>query len=104
MIIRSWRCIASGENVVKYMAHFQYSVLPELRQLAGFQRGYILQKPAGDGVELTVLTFWESMDAIRGFAGDDVERAVVEPAAQAVLRSFDSRVTHYEVILDTDQL
>lgn len=41
---------------------------------------------------------WESMDAIRRFAGDEPERAVVEPEARAVLKTYDDFVSHYEVV------
>jgi hypothetical protein len=45
-----------------------------------------------------VITLWESMDAIRRFAGEDADRAVVEPEARAVLSEFDDGVRHYEVM------
>jgi hypothetical protein len=48
--------------------------------------------------EFLVITFWESMGAIRRFAGEDPERAVVEPEARAVLAEFDDVVLHYEVM------
>lgn len=101
MIARTWKCMASSENVEKYVEHFEQSVFPELNHLSGFQEAYILRHDLGDVVELTVMTLWESMDAIRSFAGANVENAVVEPAAQAVLRSFDEMVTHYEVVLNS---
>lgn len=47
--------------------------------------------------EFLVITLWDSMDAIRRFAGEDSERAVVEPEARAVLAEFDDFVRHYEV-------
>ena len=50
------------------------------------------------GVEFLVLTQWQSMDAIRGFAGTEVDKAVVEPVAAATLVEFDERVRHYEVV------
>jgi heme-degrading monooxygenase HmoA len=50
------------------------------------------------GVEFLVLTQWQSMDAIRGFAGTEVDKAVVEPGAAAALVEFDERVRHYEVV------
>lgn len=52
-------------------------------------------------MEIAVETRWESMDAVRGFAGEAVERAVVEPEARAFLRAFDEQVTHAEVAVDT---
>ena len=83
-----------------YVEHFQHSVLPELNQLQGFREAYILRRNQDDGVEITVITLWESMDAIRSFAGDNVETAVVAPAAQAILLRFDTTVTHFEVVVN----
>ena len=99
MIARTWKCIAAAENVPKYIAHFQHSVLPELRLISGYRAAYLMQRDLGDGVEITVMTLWDSLEAIRAFAGDALETAVVEPAAQAVLRSYDRTVTHSEVVL-----
>lgn len=101
MIARTWRCLTSHENVAHYVEHFEQSVFPELRTLKGFSEAFILRRPAGNAVELTVMTLWESMDAIRSFAGENAETAVVVPAAEAVLISFDSTVTHYDVILNS---
>lgn len=98
MIARVWRCIGADENVGRYVEHFEKSVLPELKQLSGFKEAYILRHTVADGVEITVMTLWESMDAIRSFAGDTIDNAVVEPAAQAVLKSFDKKVAHHEII------
>jgi hypothetical protein len=47
--------------------------------------------------DLTVITIWDSIDAVRGFAGDDLMRAVVEPEAQRMLANFDERVRLHEV-------
>lgn len=103
MIARIWRCIATADNVPRYIEHFEGAVLEELNALAGFETATILRREVETGVELTVMTFWASMDAIRRFAGEDAERAVVAPQAQAVLRSFDTTVTHYEVALTVER-
>lgn len=100
MIARVWKCRAESGKVRDYIEHFEQSVFPELSQITGYQGATILRRDLDDGVELTVITFWESMDAIRRFAGEQVEVAVVAPAAQAVLRSFDTTVTHYDVLLE----
>jgi heme-degrading monooxygenase HmoA len=55
-----------------------------------------------DEVEFLVLTLWESMEAIRAFAGDQPERAVVEPEARAALVRFETTVAHYEVLAAPD--
>jgi len=56
----------------------------------------VLRRIADDAIEVEVLTLWDSMGAIHEFAGDDAERAVVEPEARAALRGFDRRVQHFE--------
>lgn len=98
MIARVWRCLAAPDKANDYVEHFNHSVLPELHQIGGYQGAYLLRREVGDSVEITVMTLWESMDDIRTFAGENAEIAVVAPAAQAVLRSFDKTVTHYEVV------
>jgi heme-degrading monooxygenase HmoA len=57
-----------------------------------------MRREVGGSVEIRVLTLWASLDAIRAFAGADLTTAVVEPAAEAVLTSYDITVDLYEVI------
>jgi heme-degrading monooxygenase HmoA len=90
-------------NADAYPRHFRENVVPELRKLAGFLGADLSRRQLGDQIEFLVLTRWQSMDAIRGFAGADTERAVVEPAAIAVLVEFDSAVHHYVVIEEVAQ-
>ena len=99
MIVRSWKAKSLPGNVDAYTRHLRASVLPALRLIPGHKGAYLLKKGAGASVDLVVLTLWESMEAIRSFAGNSVEEAVVEPAAQAVLETFDRSVDHYEVVL-----
>jgi heme-degrading monooxygenase HmoA len=103
MIARVWRCTAAGDKAAHYIEHFNHGVLPELRQIDGYKGAYLLRRELDDGVEITVMTLWESMDTIRKFAGENVETAVVAPAAQAVLRSFDKTVTHHEIVMSPEQ-
>jgi heme-degrading monooxygenase HmoA len=98
MIARTWKATAEAEKVKDYVDHFEENVYPELQRIVGFQGAYVMQKPVDDGIEIQVMTLWESMDSIRTFAGDLVEQAVVEPEAQIVLRTFDMSVTHHEVL------
>jgi len=98
MIIREWRGRAEKANADAYPKHFRTNVVPELRHLSGFIGAHLSQRPLNDKIEYLVLTRWQSMDAIRGFAGKDVGKAVVEPGAVAALVDFDSNVQHYEVV------
>jgi heme-degrading monooxygenase HmoA len=98
MIIREWRGRASPDNMDAYPAHFTTHVLPELRNVPGFLGAHLSRRRHGDLVEFLVLTRWESLDAVKAFAGDDIGRAVVEPRAVAALVEFDPRVQHYDVL------
>jgi heme-degrading monooxygenase HmoA len=75
-------------------------VVPALRRLRGQRGVLVLRRRRGRMVEVTVLTFWRSRAALRAFAGPDLTRAVVEPAARAVLASYDRRVAHFELVVD----
>jgi heme-degrading monooxygenase HmoA len=102
MIIRRWSAIATPEGARGYEEHFRASVAPTLAGIAGYRGAYLLRRQVGDLVEITVLGRWDSLDAVRGFAGEDTSRAVVEPRAAEVLESYDAEVTHHEVVLVAD--
>jgi heme-degrading monooxygenase HmoA len=100
MIIREWRGRANSAMAGAYPKHFRENVVPELRRVPGFVGAHLSRRQIDGKTEFLVLTRWQSMDAIRTFAGTDVEKAVVEPGAVAALTEFDARVRHYEVIED----
>ena len=103
MIARRWTARATADGATAYVAFFERILVPQLAGLEGHRGALVSTRASGAGeasvVEITVLTFWESMEAIGRFAGAAPERAVVEPEARAVLLSFDDRVTHEEVAL-----
>lgn len=98
MVLRTWRCYASRSNAEAYPQHLLGTVRPKLEGLTGFQGIYLLSRQEAGEVEYSVLTLWDSMEAIRSFAGDEPNRAVVEPEAQAALLRFDAEVKHYQVL------
>ena len=98
MIIREWRGRAALTKAEDYPTHFRLVVLPELQKVAGFCGAHLAQRSVPDQIEFLVLTRWESMDAIRSFAGAEPERAVVESGAVAALTDFDGHVRHYDVL------
>ncbi len=91
---------ATPEKVRAYREHLSAVLLPELRKLQGFQGLDLCETPRGDRVELLVISRWESIAAIKAFAGAEPDRAVVEPGAKAVLAEYDDFVTNYEVTLE----
>lgn len=98
MILRMWTARATTEKSGEYIDHATKKIFPALRSIDGFRGAYLLRRTVEGVIELAVLTLWESMEAIRRFAGVKPERAVVEPEARAVLSSFDEVVTHFEVV------
>lgn len=102
MIIRRWSAMATPEGARDCEEHFRSSVAPTLAGMAGYRGAYLLRRSVGDLVEITVLGKWDSLDAVRGFAGQDTSRVVVEPRAVEVLVSYDAEATHHEVVLTED--
>ena len=98
MIIREWRGTAARSNAEAYPKHFRDNVVPELRLVPGFAGALLNRRELDDKAEFLVLTRWQSLDAIRAFAGADIEKAVVEPNAVATLIESDWTVRHYKVI------
>ena len=102
LTVRTWSATATGAGAGDYSRYFAGTLLPQLRELPGFAGAYLLRRDlVEDGtVELTAHTFWESPEAIRAFAGDDITVAIVEPEAQAMLLDFDRTAAHRSVVVD----
>jgi heme-degrading monooxygenase HmoA len=100
IVARSWTAHATPEGARAFVAHFRDSRAPRFAQLPGYLGASIAERPVGDLIELVVVTRWASAEAIRAFAGDDPERAVVEPVVRAMLVSFDERAAHRTVVLE----
>ncbi|MGA2980613.1 MAG: YciI-like protein [Terriglobales bacterium] len=98
MILRMWRGRATVEKSGEYVAHAKIKVFPALSAIEGHRGAYLLQRAVNGAAEFVVLTLWESMEAVRRFAGATSEKAVVEPEARAVLSAFDEYVAHFEVV------
>jgi heme-degrading monooxygenase HmoA len=101
LITRLWGARAAAAREQEYTGYFRQTVLPELRAVEGFLGAELLRQRGTGEVGFLVLTRWASMDAVRAFAGDNVETAVVHPQAAAMLIEFDRTVRHYEVVEET---
>ena len=65
--------------------------------MAGYKGAHLLRRAHEDSVEFVTITFFESLDAVRAFAGAEYELAVISPEAHKLLARFDERSVHYEV-------
>jgi heme-degrading monooxygenase HmoA len=99
VIARFWSAQATRAQAPAYAAHLRTHVLPALSAVAGYAGAVLLERDTSDAVEIVVITWWRSLDALRAFAGADPESAVVADEAAALLRRFDLRVRHYEVLV-----
>jgi len=73
VISRHWTCVADSGSAEAYERHLRTEVLPAVRRIDGFRSARVLRGPDDDGVAYRVVTEWESMDAVRAFAGADYE-------------------------------
>ncbi len=101
-IVRLWNGQVKPPRADEYVQHLRKTVFPELRAIQGHRGAYLLRRTVEGAIEFAVLTLWDSMEAIRKFAGAQPERAVVAPQAQALLSRFDDFVSHYEVVEGED--
>ena len=98
MISRHWRGVARAAEADTYVRHLQHDTFPQLSRIPGFVSASILRRTAAAGVEFLVVTTWQSMEAIRQFAGEAADTAVVPPAVQAMMVEYDRAVAHYQVV------
>jgi heme-degrading monooxygenase HmoA len=100
MIARIWRARATEERAHEYATYLRSTVVPELASIHGYQGATLLQREQNGAVEVTVITWWDSLDAIRVFAGEAIENAVVHDSAARMLVDFDRGVEHHQVVFD----
>ncbi|MFD0690164.1 antibiotic biosynthesis monooxygenase [Actinomadura fibrosa] len=99
MIARVWQARTSGPRTTEeYRRVFQTEVLTSLRGIEGFRGAYLLARSDGDAVGIETVTLFESLDAVRSFAGKGYEREHVTPAARAVLLDSDPLIRHFDVL------
>jgi heme-degrading monooxygenase HmoA len=102
MITRIWRGWAPTTTADDYQRHYETEVNENLRSVSGFRGARLLRSQDGQEMMFTSITFFTSLDAVRGFAGDDYEVAVVEEDARRALSRWDERVSHHEVVAVLD--
>ena len=100
MIARVWRGWAPQATADDYQRHYESEVSRHLRGVDGFRGARLLRQDAGQEVMFTSVTFFTGIDAVRSFAGEDYEQAVVEEPARRALSRWDERVSHHEVTVD----
>jgi hypothetical protein len=100
MICRLWRGWTTLENADEYERVVRTEVIPgiEARNIPGFRHIDLMKRDLGSEIEFQTLMWFDSLDAIKQFTGDDYAVSHVPAEARAVLNSFDDRAAQYEVI------
>lgn len=98
MIARIWHGVTPAEKADEYHKFLQQTGLKDYQATEGNLGVYALRRIEGDKAHFTLLTLWESEEAIRRFAGDDIEVAHYYPEDADFLLEFEPHVTHYEVL------
>jgi len=100
MICRVWHGWATPQYADAYESTVRGEVIPgiEARRIPGFRHIDLLRRDADDEVEFITLMWFDSIDNVRAFMGEDYTVSHVPPAARAVLSRFDECAAHYEVL------
>ena len=97
MIARLWTAKTSAAYAPAYADHFQQQVLAALHNIEGYVGAKLLEREIADGIELVVMTFWQSLDVIKQFTGPELERAVGSPEIIPLLLEYDQSIKYYEI-------
>jgi heme-degrading monooxygenase HmoA len=101
VITRLWRGWTTPENAAAYESLLLTEIFPGIagRKIDGYRGISLVRRDLGGEVEFVTLMWFDSLDAVRAFAGDGYEVAVVPPKARAVLSRFEERSAHYETVV-----
>jgi len=97
MIARQWHGAVLVERADAYLRYLEETGIPDSKATPGNRGVFVLTRREGKVAHFVFLSLWESLDAIRAFAGDDVEKARYYPEDRDFLLELEPTVTHYEV-------
>ena len=98
MIARHWTGLVKKDRADEYIVHFTNDTFKKLAKIDGFIEASILKRELLQGIEFLIITKWESSEAIKQFAGESYETAVVPGIAQEMMIQYDKLVKHYEIL------
>ncbi len=98
MIVRVWSGRTSEAKADKYGRFLKEMAYPDYGHVEGNRGWLLLRRPREDAVEFTFVSLWESMDALRSYAGNAVERPKYYPEDRAALLDLPEHADHYELV------
>ncbi len=97
-IARIWRGRTLSSKADEYERYLNKSGITKIRATPGNRGAYVLRRSDGDKTEFVVMSLWESIDAIKRFAGEDYTKTVILPKDREYLLEVEPNVVHYEVV------
>lgn len=98
MVIRMWHGRVAHNDAEAYRNFLVARAIPDYQSVEGNISVKILERKEEDSTHFITMTSWESLDAIKAFAGDDAEKAKYYPEDDGFLLEFEPGVVHYEVV------
>ena len=98
MIARTWHGRVPSSKAGAYSEFLRTVAEPDYRRTPGNRAVHMLRRSEGDVTHFLLVTLWDSVDAIKQFAGPDYERARYYPEDDGFLLEKEPFVTHYEVL------
>ena len=98
MIARTWTGVVRRADADAYADYIRETGFAEYGRTAGNRGAWMLRRDDGERTEFVTLSMWDSVDAIKAFAGEDIEAAVLYPEDERYLVGGASSVVHYEVV------
>jgi heme-degrading monooxygenase HmoA len=98
VIARTWTGVVRRADADAYAGYIRETGFAEYAQTPGNRGAWMLRRDDGDRTEFVTLSIWDSVDAIKAFAGEDIEAAVLYPEDERYLVGGASSVAHYEVV------
>jgi heme-degrading monooxygenase HmoA len=103
MIARHWRGWTRLQDADAYERLLRERIFPGLERIDGYRGGYILRHDGREESEFVVINLFESLNAVKQFAGRDYATPVFEPEAKKLLSRFEAVANHYEVRVNSVQ-
>ena len=105
MISRIWHGSTNPQNADAYERLLRSEIFKgiEHREIRGYRGIHLLRRDTPEGVEFVTVMWFDSLDAVKAFAGEDFEAAVVPPKARELLSRFETRSAHYNVLVAPEQ-
>ena len=99
MIARVWHGWTSRQNADAYERHLRTTILPGIQRISGYKGAHLFRRQDAEEVEFVTITYFDSIEAVQGFAGLDYDAAVISEEAARLLSRYDLRAEHYTVVL-----